>query len=270
MNTFSDRLKNEIERHAGGVVRTFARAIGSNHQAVHNWLNEERWPSASALMQMWHVYKIDPLWLLTGEKQKRGPVHLGVSPPPTPANGREAADREVADFVAEEIRRDHWLPAFALTSGAADFVAEEIRRDRFVTVPLLADAIAGGRPRAIKTTDIEDYVVIHADWCPNPEETTCVRVRGDSMSPILTEGSIVAIDHHRVDPAALDGKMAAFRQGDGASIKWCKVVSNELVMGLPENKEFTTEDDLLMFRGKEVDNCVIGAVLWWWGRQVFK
>jgi hypothetical protein len=152
----------------------------------------------------------------------------------------------------------------------AAFVAEEVRRDRFVTVPLLADAIAGGSPRRVNADDIEDYALIHADWCPHPEHVTCVRVRGDSMSPILTDGSIVAIDHSRRNPKQLDGKMVAFRQGDGASVKWCKVVSKDLVMGLPENKDSLAADSLLLFQGDDIDDCVIGCVLWWWGRRRVK
>jgi phage repressor protein C with HTH and peptisase S24 domain len=235
----SDRLQAVIERHAGGVVRRFAQAIAANQQTVHHWLQGRALPGAAALIAMWKAFRIDPLWLLTGQQRVRGPVTLDVTPPAAPVTGRRKA---------------------------ADFLQEEIRRDRFVTVPLLADAIAGGRPREIRIEDVEDYAVIHADWCPHPEQVTCVRMRGDSMSPILADGSIIAIDHSRRDPLALDGKMVAFRQGNGASVKWCKVVSRNFVMGLPENKESIAEDTLLLFRDDEVDDCVIGRILWWWGR----
>jgi len=237
----SDRLQAVIERCADGVVRRFARSIGANHQAVHNWLAGASSPGAKALEQMWRVHQIDPLWLLTGEQRLRGPVTLGVTPPGLPRAQAEAA---------------------------TDFLRDEIRRDRFVAVPLLADAIAGGRPREIRAEDVEDYAVIHADWCPHPEHTTCLRVRGDSMAPILADGSLVAVDHRRRDPFRLDGQMVAFRQGDGASVKWCKVVGRDLVLGLPENKDTIAEDSLLLFRGEDITDCVIGSVVWWWGRVV--
>jgi len=236
---FAERLRMMIDRHSEGVVRRFAADIQTNHQAVFNWLAGERLPGAKSLEAMWTTFGIDPLWLLTGEHRTRGPVTLGVAAPQVPAQAKKEN---------------------------AAFVAEEVRRDRFVTVPLLADAIAGGSPRRVNADDIEDYALIHADWCPHPEHVTCVRVRGDSMSPILTDGSIVAIDHGRRNPKQLDGKMVAFRQGDGASVKWCKVVSKDLVMGLPENKDSLAADSLLLFQGDDIDDCIIGCVLWWWGR----
>ncbi len=235
----ADRLQAAIERHSSGVVRAFAQAINANPQAVHNWLQGRSLPGAAALLAMWRVYRIDPLWLLAGEQPARGTLTLGVAAPAVPPTGRRKA---------------------------GELVGEEIRRDRFVTVPLLADAIAGGSPREVRVEDIEDYAVIHADWCPHPERVTCLRVQGDSMAPILTAGSIVAVDHGQRDPRRLDGQMVAFRQGNGASVKWCRVVSRNLVMGLPENKASLAADTLLLFRDDEVDDCVVGRILWWWGR----
>jgi phage repressor protein C with HTH and peptisase S24 domain len=212
--------------------------VGVNHQAVHNWLEGTRQPGAKALTAIWRVYRVDPLWLLTGETGVQGPVVLRVSPPS--------------------------VPKPALTH-AAEFLDNEVERDRFVSVPLLSDAIAAGSPREIRPQDIEDFAIIYADWLPAPEMVTCVRISGESMAPILTEGSIVAIDHSQRDARKLDGKMVAFRQDGGASVKWCKHHSPELVMGLPENKETMDSGGLLVFQGDEVNECIVGRVVWWWG-----
>lgn len=235
---FPARLQEEIDRQAGGVVRRFAREINVNQQAVHNWLAGERLPGAKALAAMWDTYRIDPLWLLTGERRGHGPVTLRIAPPAVPPGARRQ-------------------------TGA--FLAEEIGRDRFVSVPLLADRIAAGRPREVSPADIEDFAIIYADWLPHPDEVTCVRVAGDSMSPILTDGAIVAIDHRQRDPRALNGKMVAFRQDGGASVKWCRYVSPDLVMGLPENKETMESGGLLVFKNEDVNDCLVGRVVWWWG-----
>ena len=92
--------------------------------------------------------------------------------------------------------------------------------DHYAPVPLLKDAAAAGSPRAIVEGDIEGYALVHYAWCPNPANFSCLRVRGDSMAPILHNGAIVALDHTLRDPLALNQKMVAARYEDGVTIKW--------------------------------------------------
>ena len=54
-----------------------------------------------------------------------------------------------------------------------------------------------------------------------------IHIRGESMSPILANGDIVAIDHAEAprslaDLKRLDGKMVASRIHGGVTIKWLK------------------------------------------------
>ena len=136
--------------------------------------------------------------------------------------------------------------------------------ENYVPVPLLRDAVAGGSPREINEEDIEGFAVIYSAWCRHPEDTTVVRVAGDSMRPILEPGSLVAVNHRVRNPKLLDGKIAAFRQGGGATVKICHFVSPGLVIAAPANPE---SRDFFIFKGEEADTCVIGKVEWWWGRQ---
>lgn len=132
----------------------------------------------------------------------------------------------------------------------------------FVRIPLLKDAAAAGARREISETDIEGYAVIPADWCPNPAQLTCVRVRGDSMAPILHDGAIVALDHSQRDPQLLHQKMVAARYEDGVTIKWLERHPDGSLRLVPENKSHPT---LLLPRTSE--NPIIARVAWWWNRQ---
>jgi len=232
--SFTERLQELIDRHAGGVVRRFATAVGVHHQTVHNWLDGEKQPNAKALIAIWNVYRIDPLWLLTGEQRIRGPVVLQVaSPQPSGA-----------------------------TEGADDLLEETLAEDRFIAAPLLAGPNAARSPREIRAQDIEDFAVVYAAWAPQPEMITAARLEDDAMTPILNRGSVVAVDHGRNQPQKLDGQMAAFRQGGGVAIRWCKFVAPDLVLGMPENHQGST----LVFRGEKAKDCLVGRVAWWWGR----
>lgn len=136
--------------------------------------------------------------------------------------------------------------------------------DNFLPLPLLADSVAAGPPREINPEDIEGFALIHASWCSNPENYTVVRVIGNSMYPLLEDGSLVAINHAKRDPKELDGKIVAFRKDGGVSIKMCQYLAPDLVVGRPYNQE---SREILVFRGEEVENCIVGVVEWWWRRQ---
>lgn len=234
--SFTERLQELIDRHAGGVVRRFATAVGVHHQTVHNWLDGEKQPNAKALVAIWNVYRIDPLWLLTGEQRIRGPVLLQVTAP------------RASDAAA----------------GENDLLEESVAGDRFIAAPLLSGPNAARSPHEIRAEDIEDFAVVYADWAPQPEMITAARLEDDAMAPILNPGSVVAIDHSRNQPHKLDGRLVAFRQGGGVAIRWCKFVAPDLVLGLPENHRGVT----LVFRGEKAKDCLVGGVAWWWGRAL--
>ncbi len=135
--------------------------------------------------------------------------------------------------------------------------------DTYVPVPLLRDAAAAGSPRQISEDDVEGYALIQYAWCPNPADFTCVRVRGDSMSPILHDGALVAIDHSQRDPLALHQKMVAARLDDGITIKWLDRQPDGTLLLVPENKNHPP-----IPLPRTPDNPIVGLVSWWWNRQL--
>src|SRR5690348_15842364 len=69
----------------------------------------------------------------------------------------------------------------------------------FVAVPLLP--VRAGTPgkSGDKTVDLEQVrpeamLAAPMEWCPNPKSTISLRVRGNSMSPLILDGYIIAID----------------------------------------------------------------------------
>lgn len=77
------------------------------------------------------------------------------------------------------------------------------------------------------------------------------------MHPILESGKIVAINHTQKNPNALDGKMAAFRRDGSVTIKWLKLVAEDLVMALPENRQ---SKEIYLFRGEAIARALIGKI----------
>lgn len=78
-----------------------------------------------------------------------------------------------------------------------DFEAPE-----YAAIPLMADAAAAGDAAIVRDV-IDGWVVIYASWLPHGARkgaVTAFRVHGQSMTPFLPDGSIVAVDHRRRDP----------------------------------------------------------------------
>lgn len=159
------------------------------------------------------------------------------------------------------------LPAGELRIVTADW-SERLRAlerlDHYAPVPLLRDAAAAGAPRAISEADIEGYALVHFGWCPDPGNFVCLRVRGDSMAPILHDGAIVGVDHSQRDPAMLHQQLVAALYEGGVTIKWLERQPDGRLLLVPENKNHST---LVLPRTPE--NPIVGMVAWYLNRPVW-
>jgi len=99
------------------------------------------------------------------------------------------------------------------------------------------------------------------DWCPNPSSTSCLRVRGDSMSPLIPDGYIVAVDSSQHDPMALDGKIiVAWHKDRSLTVSRFKSYDHTEVLE-PENRGYESITMSAKDRWK-----IVAKVLWWIGK----
>lgn len=111
-------------------------------------------------------------------------------------------------------------------------------------VPILRDPTAAGPGRVIQDKDIEGIGIIYTGWCPHPEQTDYVRVKGDSMLPTIPDGSLVTIDKAEATPEKLIGHVVAIwlAESEEVTIKRLQYDKNRRVYkGIPDN---ITEDNL--------------------------
>jgi SOS-response transcriptional repressor LexA len=149
---------------------------------------------------------------------------------------------------------------------APRYTKRRVAPSDYVPLPLLKDRIAAGMPTEIDESDVEPHPALaYAEWCPDPEQMVCIRVRGDSMEPTLADGDIVAVNHAVRDPKKLLGKVVALRDGGGATVKRLRFSKKlGLYLGRPDNPE---NDDLVQFPPDGAREAIIGKVEWWWKRQ---
>lgn len=149
-----------------------------------------------------------------------------------------------------------------------DHVSPLARTD-YAAVRLLKDASAGARLSEIEEQDVDGWTLVYAskEWMRHDAEFyTCVRMRGYSMYPVLAPGDIVAIDHLDCDPQELADKMVAFREGEGATVRWLRShPARGLLIGEPENRD--ERDSTIILGTEEAKESLIGKVAWWWAKR---
>jgi len=130
--------------------------------------------------------------------------------------------------------------------------------DNYRTVPLMASAAAAGHGRVIDE-EIESWAIIHESIVPEGHEVRAVRVEGDSMKPLLPEGTIVAVDLSVDDPASVDGHMAVAQRDSEVVIKWW-MCHDHCVTLESENSAYGA----IVLEPGEEENALIGQVVWAW------
>jgi phage repressor protein C with HTH and peptisase S24 domain len=146
------------------------------------------------------------------------------------------------------------------------------RKDRspeneaFVAIPLLPVSAATPGHRGDKVSDLdqlkpEAMLAAPTEWCPNPSSTISLRVRGNSMSPLILDGYIIAVDTSSDVVDDLLGQI---------------VVASNIEKGLLVSRLIRFDHtNVLVSDHREFDSVsligpsgwrIIGRVLWWTGK----
>jgi hypothetical protein len=132
-------------------------------------------------------------------------------------------------------------------------------------IPLLAVKAATHGHEGDKEFDFdrmppEGLIAAPSHWAPNPAVTSCLRVRGNSMAPVLCDGYIIVIDTSVNDPERLVGKVVvAWHKENGLTVSWLKTVDGSPTL-VSESQQYGSIRLKPHWR-------VIGKVLWWIGKS---
>jgi SOS-response transcriptional repressor LexA len=136
-------------------------------------------------------------------------------------------------------------------------------KTRLVAIPVLdvhagTHGAAGDAVLDLDTVPVSEMLAAPDVWCPNPEQTNCLRVRGSSMSPLISENDIVAVDCAQTDPKQLSGKIIVTWQEDQGLVLSRFLLVNGTQLLESENREYEP-----VKLGKNRNWRIIGRVLWW-------
>ncbi len=189
----------------------------------------------------------NPLWLLTGE----GPKYR-----------RGLEDQVLSTLTPEELIR-RGLEKLEQAHDSIVLVAPEDLPGEsvsdFLAVALLPEGdLRDGQERT------EQYVMAYRQWLPHPRETVGMRLEDNAMSPILPEGSIVAVDRSLRTPEELQGRIVAAKVDGKSLVRWLEISGRHVI--LRPNQQ-TPDHPLVALEASESGaNPIMGQVVWSWSR----
>jgi len=227
-------------------------ALGSrlhySAMAVSRWETGKQEPTSQCYIQLGNLAGEPDCWFFWGRAGLSNRDIESIFP------GPKAAARMTAwpDFDIVRAGSGRRSP------GALDSI-----KPKMVAVPLL-DVHAGalGEPGSPQTNFadavIDEMIAAPALWCLNPAETNCLRVRGRSMSPLINDGDIVAVDGSVTDPKLLHGKIVvAWHRETGLALARFLVIDGVHLLE-SENREY-----MPVPVEKDRNWRIVGKVLWW-------
>ena len=151
-----------------------------------------------------------------------------------------------------------------VTAGSGAQRIEE--KLQLVAIPLLKVAVAGYGERSdnlplLTEAPVEDMIAAPKNWCPNPSFTSCLRVSGNSMAPLIQDGFVVAVDTSDTDVSKLHGKVViAWHKDKGLTISRFRRYDRTDVLQ-PENNGY---EAVTLSAGHSWK--IVARVLWWIGK----
>ena len=140
----------------------------------------------------------------------------------------------------------------------------KISEDSLVAIPMSALVASAGTDDGSPSHELQSVVSRHAIvapklWCPNPADSICMQVKGDSMEPLLQSGYLIVVDQKQNDRKKLNGKIiVAHHKKFGLVVSrfWNLAGTESLI---PDNRQHTPVNWTSAWQ-------VTGKVLWWIGQ----
>jgi SOS-response transcriptional repressor LexA len=167
--------------------------------------------------------------------------------------------------MQKRLRRTHNAEFEILVAGSGD--RKFVEKAQLVAVPLLKVVAAshgekGDDAPYLQDAPVESMIAAPKSWCPRPSSTSCLRLRGHSMSPTILDGYILAVDSSQTDKSKLDGRIViVWNKKTGLTVSRFKRYDHTETLQ-PENPKY--ESTTL---GKRTEKWnVVATVLWWIGK----
>jgi len=132
--------------------------------------------------------------------------------------------------------------------------------DLMRVLPAVRTRLQKERLPAFQIVQPETVLAAPSSWCPNPAYTSCLRVRGRSMMPLLHDGYIIVVDKSQTNRRKLYGQIVvAAHKEQGLIVSRLQRFDDTEVL-VPENREY---DSISI---SSASWRIVAKILWWIGR----
>jgi transcriptional regulator with XRE-family HTH domain len=237
----------EFRHHMNLSQSEFARRLGSSPMAVSRWERGIQKVPANIYIRL-GILAGDPLcWYFWGLTGLRTEDVMRVLPE---ARQRLNENRIAKVVVVHADSQDNSL------AKETDFVAVP-----FLPVRAGTPGNAGNQRIDLEQVQPESMWAAPKDWCPNPSSTVCFRVKGNSMSPLILDGYIIAVDTSEIDREHLLGKIVvAYNEKKGLVVSRLTRFDHTDAL-ISDQREYGS-----ISLGLEFGWRIFGKVLWWTGQ----
>ncbi len=136
-----------------------------------------------------------------------------------------------------------------------------------VAIPLLnvaayGDPVPPAENVSLSQVQVEEVLLAPLGWCPHPEHMISMPLRGDSMAPTISPGSILFVDTAATDRDELNQKITVVCHRDlGFKVARLQRLANSDLL-VSSNHKYVPLDISNASRWK-----IFGHVLWWVSRD---
>ena len=240
---------NQLRKNTGLPQTVFASAFHSSAMTVSRWERGISEPPSHTYLEMGSLAG-DPLCWYFWER-------AGLS---------KADLLRVMPRLQARLRKLQTPKLEIVTAGSG---AKRKRNNKLelVAIPLLKIVAAalgekGDGQALLPDAPVESMLAAPKSWCPNPATTSCVRVRGGSMSPLIHDGYILAVDSSQTEVGGLNGKLViAWHKDKGLAVSRLQRYDHTLVLR-SENPSYEAVTLSAKERWK-----IVAKVLWWIGSE---
>ena len=168
----------------------------------------------------------------------------------------------VLPSIRSRLRRDR-PPDLRIVQAGVHRVPK--KKSQMVAIPVLPVVAAthGGKGDpaiSLQQARPESLLAAPNQWCPNPAYTSCLRVRGRSMMPLIHDGYIIVVDTSQTNRRKLYGHIVvAAHKEQGLIVSRLQRYEDTEVL-VPENREYDSTALSTNWR-------IVAKILWWIGRS---
>lgn len=142
-----------------------------------------------------------------------------------------------------------------------------LKPSRFVAIPILPVRAAAPGAEGDEVSDLDQLKpeaiwAAPVEWCPNPSSTISLRVVGNSMSPLILDGYIIAVDTSDISPDDLVGQIVVARNTKENRLLVSRLIRFDHTDALVSDQR---EHESVSFANGSSWR-IIGRVLWWTGK----